>query len=303
MERRDFLTTAVGAVPLTAAAAGGQPKPRPADDRVETNVIYGMYSGLALLMDVHHPPKPNGIGVLYIAGCAWHAPASYNARQLKDEPIVRVALKPLVEAGYTVFVINHRAASRFRYPAASEDAARSVRFVRHHAKTFGVRPDRIGAAGHSSGACLALLLGSLEGKGDPTDADPVNRESARVQAVASFAAPTDFLTVRVSFIQSSYLGVVVLDPKQTSSAEYKLYREASPVSHATKDGAPTLLIHGDADPVVPYRNAELMEAAMTKAGATGELVRIKGGGHFPPFPKGEPDPFRQTVRWFDKHLR
>jgi hypothetical protein len=33
-----------------------------AEPRVESNVIYGMYSGLALLMDVHHPGAPNGYG-------------------------------------------------------------------------------------------------------------------------------------------------------------------------------------------------------------------------------------------------
>lgn len=146
-------------------------------------------------------------------------------------------------------MINHRVASRFRYPAAIEDAQRSVRFVRHHAKEFGIRPDRIGAAGHSSGTCLALLLGVLDGTGDPEDADPISRESAKVQAVASLSAPTDFVSVPVGFVQSSYLGVVVLDPTRTSSTEYKVYRDASPVSHVTKDDPPCLVIHGDADPL------------------------------------------------------
>jgi hypothetical protein len=31
-----------------------------AEPRVEKNVVYGMYSGLALLMDVHQPVSPNG---------------------------------------------------------------------------------------------------------------------------------------------------------------------------------------------------------------------------------------------------
>ena len=39
-----------------------------AEARVEKNVIYGMYSGLALLMDIHYPEQPNGYGVIHISG-------------------------------------------------------------------------------------------------------------------------------------------------------------------------------------------------------------------------------------------
>ena len=47
---------------------------------VERNVIYGMYSGSALLMDVHRPVKSNGYGILFVAGSGWHAPLEYSAK-------------------------------------------------------------------------------------------------------------------------------------------------------------------------------------------------------------------------------
>lgn len=52
--------------------------------RAETNVIYGMYSGLALLMDVYHPGNPNGYGVIHISGSGWTAPLSLDACPLKE---------------------------------------------------------------------------------------------------------------------------------------------------------------------------------------------------------------------------
>ena len=55
-----------------------------AEPRVESNVIYGMYSGLALLMDVHHPGTPNGYGVLFVSGSGWNSQLEYGAEQLKD---------------------------------------------------------------------------------------------------------------------------------------------------------------------------------------------------------------------------
>ena len=51
---------------------------------VERNVIYGMYSGFALLMDVHRPVRANGYGILFVAGSGWQAPLEYGATPLKD---------------------------------------------------------------------------------------------------------------------------------------------------------------------------------------------------------------------------
>ena len=42
---------------------------------------------------------------------------------------------------------------------------------------------------------------------------------------------------------------------------------------------PFLTIHGDADPVVPYRHALLLHQALTRAGVHSELLTIPGGNH------------------------
>src|SRR5262245_52316951 len=99
-----------------------------AASRIESNVVYGMYSGLALLMDVHRPSHPNGYGIIFVSGSGWTSALAYNARPLtQSSQLVRFG-KPLLDAGFTLFAINHRAAPRFRYPAAVEDTQRAVRF-------------------------------------------------------------------------------------------------------------------------------------------------------------------------------
>jgi acetyl esterase/lipase len=117
---------------LLARTSGAQPT-EPAPER---GVVYGMYSGLALLMDIYRPQTPNGVGIVYVPGSGFHTPLGYDA-----QPITRY-INPYVpaftRAGYTVFVINHRSAPRFRYPAAVEDVQRAVRFVRHHAARYGI---------------------------------------------------------------------------------------------------------------------------------------------------------------------
>ena len=278
--------------------------------RVESNVVYGMYSGLALLMDVHHPVRPNGYAILFIPGSGWHAPFGYDASQLKDAVRERVEgefFQRLSSTDYTVFVINHRAAPRFRYPAAVQDAQRAVRFIRHNAKRFGINPDRIGGVGYSSGAHLVSMLGVMDGKGNSADTDPVNRHSAKLQSVVAGGTPSDFLGPLNSTsapVVASFLGLVVFPwQRNEASEEYKTYREASPINHVTPDDAPLLLIHGDAEDVVPFQQAELMQEAVKKVGVPVRLLRVPGGTHVNLGTKDAPDYLAAMVQWHDQHLR
>ena len=161
------------------------PRSSLAQARVESNVVYGMYSGLALLMDVHYPENPNGYGIVLINGSGFHAPLSLDADPLKQSEGLKGKLgaDALLQSGYTLFSINHRAAGRFKYPAAVEDAQRAVRYVRHHASSYGIDPESIGAIGFSSGGYLVSMLGVSDGKGNPSDSSPINRESSKVQAL------------------------------------------------------------------------------------------------------------------------
>ena len=149
-----------------------------------------MYSGLALLLDVHRPATPNGYGVIFISGSGWQAPTTYDATPLKQNQIP-IWGPPLLKAGYTVFALNHRAVPRFHYPGAVEDVQRAIRFVRHHAKDYGIDPARIGGMGGSSGGHLIALTALLAAPGIADDPDPVNREPATLQAIVLRATPTD----------------------------------------------------------------------------------------------------------------
>src|SRR5271154_3889592 len=123
------------------------------------NVVYGMVSGTALLMDVYVPLKPNRKAIILIPGSAWGFvyPQNYDHPPLKDDitldsDYIGKWAKSLLQNGYTVFVINHRFTPKFQYQDIIEDCRRAVRFVRYHASEFKIDPVHIGAMGHSSGA-------------------------------------------------------------------------------------------------------------------------------------------------------
>ncbi|MEO5823981.1 MAG: alpha/beta hydrolase [Vicinamibacteraceae bacterium] len=299
---------------FSAGRAGAQPKPLAEGATVEPNVVYGMYSGLALVLDVHTPATPNGYGVIFISGSGWQAPTTYDATPLKQNQIP-IWGPSLLKAGYTVFALNHRAVPRFHYPGAVEDVQRAVRFVRHHAKDYRIDPTRIGGMGGSSGGHLIALTAMLAATGIADDPDPVNREPATLQAIVLRATPTDLVAQAKADTGGGVTGFLEFpwpsDPanlKQYPKTE-RTYREASPSSHVSPTSPPTLLIHGDADESVPFDESVAMEAALKKAGVPAGLVRVPGGAHGADFGAGTkprpdwPDFLGSAVRWYDTHLR
>jgi acetyl esterase/lipase len=284
-----------------------------AQARTDRNVVYGMYSGLGLLMDVHYPERPNGLGIVHVNGSGWNAPLGYDAVPLKEGAEKGGFAKALTDAGYTLFAINHRASPRFEYPAAVEDAQRAVRFVRANATRFAIQPNAIGALGFSSGGHLASMLGVLDGAGDPDDVDPVNRLSSKVQAVVAVFPATDLkriTTDRGGQAVALFAGVrnTLTENTPRTTPESKRFAAASPITYVTRDDAPFLLFHGDADLTVPFEQSQLMEAELKKAGVAVKFIPVAGGGHggnfqLKPDDSRLPGYFDEAARWFDTHLR
>jgi len=275
---------------------------------IEKNLVFGMYSGLALLMDVHHPAQANGYAIVVVPGSGWTSKQTYDAAPLTAlGSSVRFFLPKLLDAGYTLFVVNHRNGPRFHYPAAVKDVQRAVRFIRYNGNAFGMDPRRIGAVGYSSGAHLAALLGVLDAKEDADDPDPVNRVGARVQCVIGAATPAD-LKLYQSAEWALFMGqLVALPGASPDPVAARAYRLASPVTHVSASSAPMLLLHGDADAIVPFQMAETLRDAMEKAGVAVKLVRLAGGSHDfagdAAMRPDWPDIFSESVSWMDRHLR
>lgn len=279
--------------------------------KVDRNVTYGMYSGLALVMDVYYPENPNGYGIVFISGSGWTRELSLDTTPLTATGQEDIYAVPLADAGYTVFNLNHRAAPRFRYPAPVEDVQRAVRFIRHHAADFGINPHRIGGMGGSSGAHLIALMGVMDGTGDPKDPSPVNRESAKLQTVVTRAGPLDLR----KYPDAPLFGFRGRAGRE-GTVEYQMMVEASPITYVTPDDPPFLLIHGDADPVVSYELSVHMHQALQAAGIDTELMPVPGGGHGPLYkynevvdgkevrrvPENAPDYIGAMIDWFNQHL-
>ena len=173
--------------------------------------------------------------------------------------------------GVTAFVLKYRLGPKYHHPIELGDAQRAMRYVRAHAREYGISSDRIGVMGFSAGGHLASTVGTHYDAGDPKAVDPIDRVSCRPDfmilgyPVISFVAP-------YSHSQSAkYL----LGP----DADLKLREELSNELHVTPDTPPTFLFTTSADKIVPAENSIAFYLALHKAGVPAELHVFERGPH------------------------
>ena len=58
-----------------------------------------------------------------------------------------------------------------------------------------------------------------------------------------------------------------------------LKASVSPISYVSKDDPPILIVHGDADDIVPIEHAQRLEEKLEAAGVESELFVVEGGKH------------------------
>jgi acetyl esterase/lipase len=231
-------------------------------------------------------------------------------------PQLPALVRPLVDRGYTVFAVMHGSQPKYTIPEVLQDMHRAVRYIRHRGEDYGIDPERIAITGGSAGGHLSLMLGTTGTQGDAHAKDPVERVSSRVQAVACFVPPTDFLnygeagvTVLESeilkdfrppfafreFDEQSRVFVPITDPPRVR----EILAQISPIEHISADDAATLIVHGEKDTLVPVEQAERFTARLREAGVPAKLVVKKGAGHGWP---GQDKDVVTFADWFDEQL-
>ena len=178
--------------------------------------------------------------------------------------------------GYAVASIGYRLSSDAKFPAQVEDCKAAIRWLRGNAARFALDPQRFAVFGESAGGYLAAMLGTT---GDVKEFDVGEHleQSSRVQAVIDFYGPTDFLQNAFAIASAKtpealLIGGPILDNQDKAA-------KANPVAYVTSDDPPFLIVHGDADKLVPYNQSELLEAALKKVNVPVAFHTVKGGGH------------------------
>ncbi len=265
---------------------------------VQQDVVYHQSHGVAFVADVFVPKtEANGRGIVVVASGGW----SSDRGKIRD--LNRAGLfEELCQRGFHVFAVRPGSISRFSAHDMKAHVEAGIRWVKGLAGDYGIDPGQLGLFGASAGGHLSSLVAVTNAAEDP-------RTGASVAAVGVFFPPTDFL---------DYGGVAV-DPRKSGRFHRILKglafrdhegtltddevragaRSISPARLVTPQAPPFLVIHGDADPVVPLQQSQSLVAALSQAEVPAELIVKEGGAH--PWPT-----VREEVvvmaEWFQKQL-
>jgi acetyl esterase/lipase len=198
-----------------------------------------------LELDLHLPPGPGPFpAVVYLHGGGWR-------RGSRRTTIPAVLCSTLASRGFAVAAADYRLSGEARFPAQLDDVRAAVAWVQSE-----VDCTRTFLWGESAGAHLALLT-ALDG--------------GAVDGVVAWYPPTDLLTLGGPR-ETELLGVAPKDDPD-------LARRASPLSFVRADAPPILLVHGDADDLVPATQSIRLASALRDAGAPVELDLVPGARH------------------------
>jgi acetyl esterase/lipase len=298
--KRRSLIFVLLAVRLSAQTAAAQELPYVQHE----NVVYGEAHGVGLLMDIFTPQgAANGLGVVDVISGAWHS----DRGKIRDHERART-FHTLCERGYTVFAVRPGSITKFNVSEMLANLNEGIRWVKKHSGDYRIDPERLGLMGASAGGHLACLAAVTASDGNSGSENKSADLSTRVKAVAVFFPPTDFLDFGGKALdsQDELMGRLLgsgakpqAADRETGADSSQLLKQISPAHLVTSSTPPFLLIHGDADPVVPLQQSERMLAALKQAGVPAELIVKSGGGH-PWFTIHEE--VKVVADWFDKQL-
>ena len=200
----------------------------------------------------------------------------------------------LLNSGFAVVAVNHRSSRDAIFPAQIQDIKAAVRFIKANGNKFQIDTSFVGIAGYSSGGHLSAMIGTsghtiqktINTKTAQIEGEVGNYTSysSSVNAVVDWFGPIDFQSMdscgstMVHDAPDSPESIFIGGPIQDND---DLCALASPISYIDTDDPPFLILHGDADPLVPHCQSEMLYKGLQKAGVSSSFVLVPEAGHGP----------------------
>lgn len=238
---------------------------------IERNVVYGQGGNQKLTLDLAAPREGTGPfpAVVLIPGGGWQ----YFAQPFLMEGLLEV----LAARGFVTIEPRYRLSPRWKFPASVEDCKTALRWLRANAARYRVDPERIAAAGPSTGGYLAVMLGltnpadGFEGQGGHAE------QPTHVRAVVDLFGIVDLLDY--PWREQKEAGLLAPFLGSTYAEAPDLYRKASPMEYVRPGAPPFLILHGDVDRAVPVGQSRRLAERLKGVGTSATLIVVPGAGH------------------------
>jgi len=245
---------------------------------IEENIVFGRAGERALHCDIFRPPADtaNRAGILLLHGGAW---------ERGDRHQLRAYGIHLGREGFVCVASSYRLTPEAPWPAQIQDANAALRFMMTNASALGIEPNRIAAVGASAGGHLALLAAGaseraeFESEASITRLPFQNRSTLATTATALRAVvaifPPTLLSPRDAMEEGAVPALALLGDGDTPEAS----AAASPLNYVRPGFPPTLLLHGNADELVPAKASMRMYEALLAARVPAELHMVADQPH------------------------
>jgi len=230
------------------------------------DVIYSQVNGWDGRMDIYFNPSvstPLAV-IINIHGGGWN----HGTKESQS------GFSTFFKAGFAVANVEYRMVDVAKAPGAIEDIRSAMNYLIIHAKELNIDPKRIVLMGGSAGAHLALMGGFLENdrRFDTNCKGTVDMKAA---AVISKYAPSDFVDKTDKFY--TYKSLLNWMGDKVEDATFRA--SISPVTYIKKTSPPVFIVHGNADPIVPYEQSVKLHQKLDAAGVYNEFITVDGGKH------------------------
>lgn len=233
----------------------------------QLDAVYATVDGWNGRMDIYNQPKANKPTpvVINIHGGGWN-------KGVKES---QTGFNSFFKAGYAVANVEYRLTGQATAPAAVEDVRCALIYIVTHAKALNIDVNKIVVMGGSAGGHLALMAGLLAND-NRFDGNCKTIQKIKVAAIIDKYGITDVWDWAYGKDVTSKSANRWLGDK---AHDQSFAAAVSPISYVTSKSPPIYIVHGNADPTVPYQQSVDLYKKLQQLKVRSKFVTVDGGLH------------------------